>query len=226
MPFSVSVSSRKKVYWQIFKADFTICLQSCILCGKSHCCMFTKLNITHLYGWFSLITPTRCDAAIHQHVLSCSNTLWINETSLILVKMSSKCKTQVALLLTELLTEIFIILYTDWSSYRWNFTNWHFRELSCVTNKITRGCYIWSFCSLFDMSTIKPQSKLWRRVWSYLNIFLTQVSWNLTQYLKPFHSIKYTQYAFEKDVIPTPAMHRTVYAGMFACILVAGKLQW
>lgn len=132
-----------------------MCLQSCIWCGKSHCCMFTKLNITHLYGRFSIIISTRWDAAIHQHALSCSNMLWTYETLLILVKMSSKCKAQVALLLTELLTEIFIVLYTDWSSYRWNFTKWHFRELSCVTNKITRRYYIWSFSSLFDMSTIK-----------------------------------------------------------------------
>lgn len=39
--------------------------------------------------------------------------LWNNDISLILLKMSSKYKAQVALLLTELLTEIFIILYIE-----------------------------------------------------------------------------------------------------------------
>lgn len=39
-----------------------------------------------------------------------------------------------------------------------------------------------------------------------------------------FQTIKNTQYTFEQGVILTPAMHRTVYAGMFACILVARKL--
>lgn len=134
-----------------------MCLQSCICCVKSHCYIFTKLNITHWYGQFFIITPTRCNAAIQQHTLSCSKMLWNNEISLTLVKRSSKYKAQVvSLLLTELLTEIFIIRYIDWSSYRWNFTNWYFRELSFVTNKFTgRYYYIRRFSSLFYMSTIK-----------------------------------------------------------------------
>lgn len=132
-----------------------MCLQSCICCVKSHCYIFYKLNITCLYGQFSIITLTRCNAAIQYHALCYKNVLWNNEISLILVKMSSKYKAPVALLLTELLTEIFIILYIDWNSYKWNFTNWHFRELSCVTSKITGRYYIKSFSSLFVISTIK-----------------------------------------------------------------------
>lgn len=102
-------------------------------------------------------------------------------------------------------------------------------ELLCVANKITRsdktlGVFLLHLtCPLSKPTSIQTVEKSMKLFKHFLPPGF--ITFHYIYRFIAFQTIKNTQYTFE-GVILTPAMHRTVYAGMFACILVAGKLQW